>query len=216
MCIDICKRNDLNKVIWFGDKDKSLSYEPANGECVLTAHRWFANKSCPGDWMYARMGRLADDINKALGNYGGANVEIKVPNDGKALYRVQCGAYKVKDNADRQLAAIKAKGIDAFVTQVGDLYKVQVGAYGVKSNAEAQLSRMQSLGFDCFITTVKMADEAFTPRKSAEEIAKEIWAGKCSDDRWDTWGSGNTRKERLKAVGYNYNAVQEAIKKLYH
>ena len=215
LCIDICKRNNFNKVIWFGDKDKSLNYKPADGECVLTVHRWFSNKSCPGDWMYARMGKLADDINRALDKYGGANVEIKVPNDGKTLYRVQCGSYRVKDNANRLLAVIKAKGIDAFVTQVGDLYKVQVGTYGIKSNAEAQLNRVQSLGFDCFITTVTRESESFVPRKSAEEIAKEIWTGKCSDSRWDEWGSGNTRRERLEAAGYNYDAVQVAIRKLY-
>ena len=49
----------------------------------------------------------------------------------------------------------------------------------------------------------------------AEEIAKEIWTGKCSDSRWSTWGDGNTRKERLEAAGYNYDAVQSAIQKLY-
>lgn len=216
LCIDICKRNGLNKVLWFGDKDKSLSYEPKDGECVLTVHRWFANKSCPGDWMYSRMGQLADEINKAIGGASGsADVEIKVPNDGKTLYRVQCGAYKVKANADNQLKAIKEKGVDAFITQVDGLYKVQVGAYSIKSNADAQLAKMKSLGFDCFVTTVKMADEAFVPRKSAEEIAKEIWTGKCSDSRWSTWGSGSTRKGRLEAAGYNYSAIQSAIQKLY-
>lgn len=216
LCIDICKRNGLRKVLWFGDKDKSLNYQPADGECVLTVHRWFANKSCPGDWMYSRMGQLADAINKALGtSTGGADVEIKVPNDGKTLYRVQCGAYKNKGNADNRLAAIKAKGVDAFITQVDGLYKVQVGAYGIKSNADAQLQRMKALGFDCFITTVSRKSESFTPRKSAEEIAKEIWTGKCSDSRWSEWGSGQTRRQRLEAAGYNYDAVQQAIKKLY-
>lgn len=68
LCIDICKRNGLTKVLWFNDKDKSLNYEPKSGECVLTVHRWFANKSCPGTWMYTRMGQLADEINKGLGN----------------------------------------------------------------------------------------------------------------------------------------------------
>ena len=216
LCIDICKRNGINKVLWFADKDKALGYEPKDGECVLTVHRWFANKSCPGDWMYSRMGRLADEINKALGNASGsADVEIKVPNDGKTLYRVQCGAYKTKAKADAQLKAIKAKGVDAFITQVDSLYKVQVGTYSIKSNADAQLKKMKSLGFDCFVTTVEMVDEAFVPRKSAEEIAREIWTCKCSDDRWDTWGSGGTRKKRLEAAGYDYDAVQKAIKELY-
>lgn len=216
LCIDICKRNGISKVLWFADKDKSLNYAPADGECVLTVHRWFANKSCPGDWMYQRMGQLAAEINAALPKDGGSvDVVIKVPNDGQTLYRVQCGAFSKKANADNMLAAIKAKGIDAFITQVDGLYKVQVGAYGIKSNADAQLARMKALGFDCFVTTVSRESESFVPRKSAEEIATEIWTGKCSDERWDTWGTGDTRKQRLEAAGYNYDAVQAAIKKLY-
>lgn len=57
LCIDICKRNGKNKLIWFGDKDKTLNYSPKSGEMILTVHRWFANKSCPGSWMYARVDR---------------------------------------------------------------------------------------------------------------------------------------------------------------
>lgn len=217
LCIDICQRNGISMVLWLGTKEESLAYEPKDGECVLTAHRWFANKSCPGDWMYARMPQLAADINKALGvtNATDNDVVIKVPNDGKTLYRVQCGAYRNKGNADAQLAAIESKGVDAFITQVGGLYKVQVGAYGIKSNAEAQLRRMKALGFDCFITTVSRESESFIPRKSAEEIATEIWTGRCSDSRWSTWGTGETRKQRLETAGYNYDAVQAAIKKSY-
>lgn len=215
LCIDVCKRNGINKVLWFADKDKSLNYAPADGECVLTVHRWFANKSCPGDWMYARMGQLADSINVALCASNPAGEVIKKPDDGKMLYRVQCGAYRNKGNADAQLAAIKSKGVDAFIIQVDGLYKVQVGAYGIKSNAEAQLHRMKALGFDCFIATVSRESESFVPRKSAEEIATEIWTGRCSDPRWDEWGLGDVRKQRLETAGYNYNAVQQAIKRLY-
>ena len=36
-----------------------LNYTPKYDEMVLTVHWWFANKSCPGNWMYARMGDLA-------------------------------------------------------------------------------------------------------------------------------------------------------------
>lgn len=45
LCVDICKRNGKTKLLWFGDKDKSLNYEPASDEMVITVHRWFANKS---------------------------------------------------------------------------------------------------------------------------------------------------------------------------
>lgn len=67
LCTDICKRNGKNKLIWFGDKNKSLNYNPASNEMVLTVHRWFANKSCPGDWMYSRMGDLATKVTLKLG-----------------------------------------------------------------------------------------------------------------------------------------------------
>lgn len=73
LCIDICKRNGKNKLIWFGDKDKTLNYEPKSGEMILTVHRWFANKSCPGNWMYARMGDLANKVTAQLGGGSGDN-----------------------------------------------------------------------------------------------------------------------------------------------
>lgn len=66
LCIDICKRNNIKKVLWLGTKEKSLTYEPKEGECILTAHRWFAKKSCPGDWMYSREQDLANKINAAI------------------------------------------------------------------------------------------------------------------------------------------------------
>lgn len=66
LCIDICKRNGKKMLLWLGDKDKSLNYIPQADEMVLTVHRWFANKSCPGDWMYARMGDLASLVTAVL------------------------------------------------------------------------------------------------------------------------------------------------------
>ena len=67
LCIDICKRNGKKKLLWLGDKNKTLNYAPAADEMVLTVHRWFANKSCPGNWLYARLGDLAAKVTAALG-----------------------------------------------------------------------------------------------------------------------------------------------------
>lgn len=67
LCVDICKRNGKNKLIWFENKDKTLNYSPKSGEMVLTVHRWFDNKSCPGDWLYNRLGDLAAKVNAKLG-----------------------------------------------------------------------------------------------------------------------------------------------------
>lgn len=67
LCTDICKRNGKTKLLWLGDKAKTLNYSPKPDEMVLTVHRWFASKSCPGNWMYARMGDLAKKVTAALG-----------------------------------------------------------------------------------------------------------------------------------------------------
>ncbi len=104
LCIDICKRNGKNKLIWFGDKNKTLSYEPKSGEMILTVHRWFANKSCPGNWLYSRMGNLTEKVTAALG--GSASSQ----ESDTTIYRVrktwadaksQKGAYKVLTNAKK-------------------------------------------------------------------------------------------------------------------
>jgi hypothetical protein len=66
LCTDICKRNGKTKLIWLGDKTKTANYTPASNEMLLTVHRWFANKSCPGNWMYSRMGDLAEKVTAKL------------------------------------------------------------------------------------------------------------------------------------------------------
>ena len=67
LCVDICKRNGKTKLLWLGDKTKTLNYNPKSDEMVLTVHRWFAAKSCPGNWMYSRMGDLAEKVTAQLG-----------------------------------------------------------------------------------------------------------------------------------------------------
>ena len=67
---------------------------------LIFVHRWTANKACPGDWAYARLGQLAEEVTKRL---SGSTQTSK-------LYRVrkswadsksQIGAYKVLENAKK-------------------------------------------------------------------------------------------------------------------
>lgn len=215
LCVDICRRNGKTKLLWFADKNKSLNYSPRSNEMVLTVHRWFANKSCPGNWLYSRLGDVANRVTAQLG--GGSSSGGNTSGGGsKAVYRVQCGAYSKKANADAQLKKVKAAGFDAFVTQSGGLYKIQVGAYSVKANAEAQLKKVKAAGFDAFITTSGGKQVSTSaPKKSNAEIAKEIYYGTCSDPRWSTWGTEPDRSKRLKQAGYDPKAVQKEVNKLF-
>ena len=100
LCTDICKRYGKKKLIWLGDKQKTLSYKLKDDELLIFVHRWTANKACPGDWAYSRLGQLADEVTKRL---SGSTQTSK-------LYRVrkswadsksQIGAYKVLENAKK-------------------------------------------------------------------------------------------------------------------
>lgn len=100
LCVDICKRNGKNTLLWLGDKTKTLSYSPKSNEMVLTVHRWFANKSCPGDWMYNRMGDLAKTVTERLSGVSGGDSTTTPPTT-KTLYRVR----KSWSDAKSQLGA---------------------------------------------------------------------------------------------------------------
>lgn len=106
LCVDICRRNGKTKLLWFGDKNKSLNYEPKSNEMVITVHRWFANKSCPGDWLYSRLGDLANRVTSQLGGSSSSQTSTS-----GTMYRVrktwadvksQVGAFTVLSNAKRK------------------------------------------------------------------------------------------------------------------
>lgn len=149
LCVDICKRNGKEKLLWFGDKNKTLNYKLASDEMVLTVHRWFANKSCPGDWMYARMSDLASKVTAKLGG-GSSSGGVSNPS---VLYCVQTGAFSNKANADAMAVKLKTAGFDTYMVKADNLYKIQVGAYSVKTNADAMASKLKAAGFDTYITT---------------------------------------------------------------
>ena len=66
LCVDICRRNGKRKLVWIADRNKALSYEVKPDEILLTVHRRFARKSCPGNWLIERLGSLADLVNAKL------------------------------------------------------------------------------------------------------------------------------------------------------
>lgn len=63
LCEDICRRNGIKKLLWKGDKSLIGQVDKQN----MTVHRWFANKACPGDYLYNRHGEIAAEVNKRLG-----------------------------------------------------------------------------------------------------------------------------------------------------
>jgi hypothetical protein len=62
LCADICKRNGIKKLLWRGDKNLIGQADKQN----MSVHRWFANKPCPGDYLYNKHSYIADEVNNRL------------------------------------------------------------------------------------------------------------------------------------------------------
>lgn len=64
LCVDICKRNGIKELKWKADKSLIGQVDKQN----MTVHRWFnAYKSCPGEYIYSRLGKIAAEVNAQLG-----------------------------------------------------------------------------------------------------------------------------------------------------
>ena len=147
LCTDICRRNGKQKLLWFADKEAALSYELKEGEMLITVHRWFANKSCPGDWLFSRLGDVAEKVNAALA--GAEDVDQKEPVEEtpvqpevtypekltEGLYRVrlswsdsrsQIGAYRFLSNAKKR--ADNHPGYSVFTDDGVAIYPVKQDA----------------------------------------------------------------------------------------
>lgn len=94
---DICKRNNIKELKWKGDRTLIGKVDKQN----MTVHRWFANKSCPGDYLYNKHPYIVEQVNKKLGT-------TITPTESKELYRIrkswddaasQTGAYSSLENA---------------------------------------------------------------------------------------------------------------------
>lgn len=64
LLVDICQRNEIPELRWKADKNLVGKPEEQN----MTVHRWFANKACPGDYIYERLGKIAEEVNVRLAN----------------------------------------------------------------------------------------------------------------------------------------------------
>ena len=82
---DICKRNGIKKLVWSTNKSDRVNHK--NG-CNMTVHRDYANKSCPGTYLYERHGEIAAEVNRRLGATGTTGTTTAT---GETVYTVVAG-----------------------------------------------------------------------------------------------------------------------------
>ena len=220
LCTDICRRNGKKKLLWFADKNKSLNYIPAADEMVLTVHRWFANKSCPGDWLYSRLSDVAAKVTANLSSTASTTTPSTSKTTEEVAKEVIAGKWGNGEDRKQRLTAagynysliqakvnelmgakttVSSKSIDELAREV-----IQ-GKWG---NGEERKNRLISAGYDYSAVQAKVNElmGGIKSTKSVDQLAREVIYG--------YWGNGQDRKNRLTAAGYDYSAVQNRVNEL--
>lgn len=168
---DICKRNGIKKLVWSTNKNDRVNH--LNG-CNMTVHRDYANKSCPGDYLYNRHGEIAAEVNKRL-------------------------------NATEEPPVTENETV--YVVISGDTLSKIANKYGTTYQKLAQYNNISNPNVIYVGQEIRIPGTTPTPtpvpKKSTDEIAKEVIAGK--------WGNGAERKQKLTDAGYDYSVIQEAV-----
>lgn len=203
---DIAARNGLGKLV-VGQN--------------LFGHKDFSATACPAD-LYGKLQRLADAVNGGTG--GGANPVPSAPRKSNETLAAEVLAGAWGNNPDRryrlEAAGYDYNAIQAIVNgQVGgsapapapqrpsvDTVAQQViaGAWG---NGPERQARLQAAGYNYAEVQGRvnalLGIGAAPTRKSNDQIANEVLAG--------LWGNNPQRAERLRAAGYDANAVQQLV-----
>lgn len=200
LCVDICRRNGKTRLLWISDKAKALAYEPKSGEMLLTVHRWFASKSCPGPWMMERMGDLAAKVTSRLGTAAAdPGQQDTVPH----YYRVrktwkdinsQVGAYSIYDNAKAKADEMGA-AYGVFDWNGKEIYRKGQAAAPAPTPAPAQVPYTQA--FIDEIAPLAQADMAKTGIQAALTIAQAILES--------GWGRSDLAKNAHNLFGMKKN-----------
>lgn len=220
LCTDICRRNGKKKLLWFADKNKSLNYIPAADEMVLTVHRWFANKSCPGDWLYSRLSDVAAKVTANLSSTASTTTPSTSKITEEVAKEVIAGKWGNGEDRKNKLSAagynysvIQAKvnelmGAKTTVPSKSNDELAQEVIQGKWGNGEERKNRLISAGYDYSAVQAKVNElmGGIKSTKSVDQLAREVIYG--------YWGNGQDRKNRLTAAGYDYNIIQARVNEL--
>lgn len=137
---DICRRNRIRKLIWIPNKQKALNYAVKDGECLITVHRWFAAKDCPGDWLFTRLGEVADTVTSRL-------KEVRP----STVYLIQCGVFRIAKNARIRANDLEEAGFECSIIEDDGTFRIQCGAFVDYNNAKRVRDSIKEKGFNAVI-----------------------------------------------------------------
>lgn len=195
LCADICKRNGKSKCIWISDKATALAYTPKSDEMLLTVHRWFKNKACPGDWMFSRMAAFATAVTAKIGGTSSSSTTTASTPTATASSGYSVGMYKVTTALNIRAGAgtsyaingtIRDNGTYTITAISGDWGKLKSGAgwINLKYCTFAGASSAGSATASATTSTTKAANPYKTPTRNIK-LTSPMQTGE--DVKWVQW-----------------------------
>lgn len=124
---------------------------------------------------FKRYGKTMDDARRDVKALMG-NSAAAAPAEDDTLYRVQCGAFSKKSNAEGLADTLKKDGFPTYIVRVDSIYKVQCGAFKDKSNADDLLATLKGKGYAAYVTTNAVAKPAAPKIKVGDRVKVAIGA----------------------------------------
>ena len=142
LCADICKRNNIERLIFTGDK---------NGN--LVAHRYYQATACPGEYLYSKFPYIAEEVNKLLGTKPASTSSNQaITNPTENTYTVQKGDTLSKIGSKTGIAwrtIADLNGIKSpYVVKVGQVLKLSNTATTNSNNFNTSCKKYISNGID--------------------------------------------------------------------
>lgn len=241
LCVDICQRNGKDTLLWFGNRSQTLNYTPKSNEMVFTVHRWFANKSCPGNYLYNRLGEIAKTVtNKLGGNYTPSAPQQTTNNSGLSVYevakeviqgkwgngedrknRLERSGYNYTE-VQREVNNILGKGNSVGTSNNSTNKNVTTIAkeviQGKWGNGEDRKRRLQNSGYN-YNEVQNEVNRLLGKGSSNSNTSNNAQNGSnltqiAKEVIQGKYGNGDARKRNLEARGYNYNQVQAEVNRL--
>lgn len=119
LTVDIMKRYNKDTLVWLPDRINALSYTPKSNEMLITVHRWFANKACPGNWLMGKMNDYVNQVNNKLkgGDYCMVNVRVCKKGDVNDTVKVLQSILKMKGYKTPEKKVLTIDGDFGIVTE---------------------------------------------------------------------------------------------------
>ncbi len=178
LAVDVCRRYNF-RLVYDGTPNGSL-----------TRHNMFANTDCPGPYLQSRLSELASTVNAILDGGNPQPAPIPAPSTGRKVGDVVTinGVYTASNSTKKLNPARNTGTITKIINGANNPYLLDNGNLGWVNDS-----------------VIVSSSNPQPNKKSNEEIAAEVWAGK--------WGTGSDRKNRLQAAGYDYNTIQDLVNK---